>query len=157
MVRDVGVTAIKFWSGARDLNTGPHGLEPCWLHVLQCPGGSPDARLNSNCRTVVSVRVLLEPPGSANLCPRLCPGVRPDQPYPPPAGTRPAADIDDPRQTARYSFGEMPMRRWKAARTETGAPSPVRRPMFSTVSVVVSNISRARSMRASASHAIGDR
>src|SRR3989442_13916413 len=65
-------------------------------------------------------------------------------------------DNDDPRQTARYSFGEMPIRRWKAARTDTGAPSPVRRPMFSTGSVVVSRISRARSMRASASHAIGD-
>jgi len=62
------------------------------------------------------------------------------------------ADVDDPRQTARYSFGEMPIRRWKAARTETGAPSPVKRPMFSTGSVVVSRISRARSMRASASH-----
>jgi len=66
------------------------------------------------------------------------------------------AGNDDPRQTARYSFGEMPIRRWKAARTDTGAPSPVRRPMFSTGSVVVSRISRARSMRASASHAIGD-
>src|SRR5216684_7587097 len=66
-----------------------------------------------------------------------------------------AADNDDPRQTARYSFGEMPIRRWKAARTDTGAPSPVRRPMFSTGSVVVSRISRARSIRAPASHLIG--
>src|SRR3981081_203481 len=41
-------------------------------------------------------------------------------------------DDDDPRQTARYSFGEMPIRRWNAARTEAGAPSPVRRPTSPT-------------------------
>jgi len=64
---------FRNWSAARDLNPGPHGPEPCWLHVLQCPGGSPDARLNSNCRSLVSVRVLLEPPGSANLCPGCAP------------------------------------------------------------------------------------
>jgi len=28
------------------------------------------------------------------------------------------ADNDDPRQTARYSFGEMPIRRWNAARAD---------------------------------------
>jgi len=55
------------WSGARDLNPEPHGPEPCWLHVLECPGGSADARLNSNRRTLMSVRVLLEPPGAGNL------------------------------------------------------------------------------------------
>ena len=38
-------------------NPGPHGPEPCWLHALQCPGGSRDARLNTNCRSLVSVRV----------------------------------------------------------------------------------------------------
>src|SRR5437588_12387484 len=68
--------AVLIWSeewGARDLYPGPHGPEPCWLHTLQCPGGSSDARLNSNCRTVVSVGVLLEPPGSANLCPGCAP------------------------------------------------------------------------------------
>jgi hypothetical protein len=56
----------------------------------------------------------------------------------------------------RYSCGEVPTCRWKAARTDAGAPSPVRWPMFSTGSVVVSSSSRARSIRASASHLIGD-
>jgi len=55
------------------LNPGPHGPEPSWLRVLYCPGGSPDARLNSNCHTFVSVRVLLEPPGFGNLCPGCAP------------------------------------------------------------------------------------
>src|SRR4029450_10956726 len=49
-------------------------------------------------------------------------------------------------KTARYSFGEVPMRRWKAARTDAGAPRPVRRPMFSIGSVVVSSSTRARSI-----------
>ena len=55
------------------MNPGPHGPEPCWLHVLQCPGGSRDARLNSNCSSLVSVRVPLEPPGAGNLCPGCAP------------------------------------------------------------------------------------
>jgi hypothetical protein len=70
--RNTGIV-FGFWSGARDLNPGPHGPEPCWLHILQCPGGSPDDRLNSNCRNLVSIRVLLEPPGSGNLCPGCAP------------------------------------------------------------------------------------
>jgi len=85
----------------------------------------------------------------------------------PPSGTIEEREVvrrpDDERLAAevlsrkrfRYCFGEAPMRRWKAARTEAGAPSPVRRPMLSTGSAVVSNSSRARSRRASASQAIG--
>ena len=64
---------FRNWSGARDLNPGPHGPEPCWLHVLQCPGGSPDARLNSNCHSLVSVCVPLGPPGAGNPCPGCAP------------------------------------------------------------------------------------
>ena len=30
----------NFWSGARDLNPGPHGPEPSLLHVLECPADS---------------------------------------------------------------------------------------------------------------------
>src|SRR6266571_129136 len=66
----------KLWSekvGGPGLNPGPHGPEPCWLHVLQCPGGSPDARLNSNCRSLMSVCVPLGPPGAGNLCPGCAP------------------------------------------------------------------------------------
>ena len=37
-----------FWSGARDLNPGPHGPEPCRRRVLECPGGFSGGRLNSN-------------------------------------------------------------------------------------------------------------
>jgi hypothetical protein len=48
----------------------PHGPEPCWLHVLECPGGSADARLNSNCRAFVSVRNLLVPGICAPAVPR---------------------------------------------------------------------------------------
>ena len=50
------------------MNPGPHGPEPCWLCVLGCPGGSAHARLNSNCRGLVSARALPEPPGAENLC-----------------------------------------------------------------------------------------
>ena len=39
------------------MNPGPHGPEPYRLPILLCPGGSPDARLNSKCRSLVSVRV----------------------------------------------------------------------------------------------------
>ena len=55
------------------MNPGPHGPEPCRRHVLKCPGGSANARLNSNCRALVSARVLLEPPGAGNLCPGCAP------------------------------------------------------------------------------------
>ena len=38
-------------SAERSHRSGPQGPEPCWLHVPECPGGSADARLNSNCRS----------------------------------------------------------------------------------------------------------
>src|SRR6058998_3905736 len=31
---------LEFWSGARDLNPGPHGPEPCRCRVLRCPTDS---------------------------------------------------------------------------------------------------------------------
>jgi hypothetical protein len=55
-----------FWSGARDLNPGPHGPEPCRRRVLGCPGGSAGALLISNAASLLSSRNLLVPPGSAN-------------------------------------------------------------------------------------------
>jgi hypothetical protein len=47
-------------------------------------------------------------------------------------------------------------RLWKTARTDAGLPRPARRPICSIGSAVVCRSSRARSMRASVSHAIGD-
>src|SRR2546427_2605725 len=35
-----GSSEFKIWSGARDLNPGPHGPEPCVSRVLQCPAVS---------------------------------------------------------------------------------------------------------------------
>jgi hypothetical protein len=55
------------------LNPGPHGPEPCRWRVLEYPFGSADVRLNSNCPSSVSVRVLLERSGSGNLCPVCAP------------------------------------------------------------------------------------
>jgi len=55
------------WSGARDLNPGPHGPEPAQWYVLLYPGGSFRVLLNMIRRSVVSSRVLLYPPGSASL------------------------------------------------------------------------------------------
>jgi hypothetical protein len=42
------------WSGARDLNPGPHGPEPYRMRVLGCPAGSASARLNSSRAAYVS-------------------------------------------------------------------------------------------------------
>jgi hypothetical protein len=55
-----------FWSGARDLNPGPHGPEPCRRRVLECPGGFSGVRLNSNGAAFVSFCDLSEPSGSGN-------------------------------------------------------------------------------------------
>src|SRR5947207_13789006 len=56
---------FEFWSGARDLNPGPHGPEPCVGRVLPCPAGSSSVLLHSISRVVVSPHVLLCPPSSA--------------------------------------------------------------------------------------------
>src|ERR1700682_6138484 len=54
------------WSGARDLNPGPHGPEPSPCHVLECPGGSSWGRLNSRGGAIVSFCDLSEPSVSGN-------------------------------------------------------------------------------------------
>jgi len=46
------------WSGARDLNPGPHGPEPAQQCVLLYPGGSFRVLLYSIAEIVVSSRVL---------------------------------------------------------------------------------------------------
>jgi hypothetical protein len=51
------------------LHLMPHGPEPSWFHVLECPGGSAELCLNSNFRSSVSDRVLLEPPAAWHLRP----------------------------------------------------------------------------------------
>ncbi len=61
------------------MNPGPHGPESCWRRVLECPGGSAEVRLNSNCRALVSVCVLREPSGARNLCPGCAPALRSEQ------------------------------------------------------------------------------
>jgi len=55
---------IEIWSGARDLNPGPHGPEPAQRCVLPYPGGSLRVLLYSIAELVVSSRVLPCPPGS---------------------------------------------------------------------------------------------
>jgi len=66
MARDVGVTAIKFWSGARDLNPGPHGPEPAQWRVLWCPVVSARFLLYSKWIFFVSSCDLVYPPRSVN-------------------------------------------------------------------------------------------
>ena len=55
---------IEIWSGARDLNPGPHGPEPAPSRVLQYPRGSSGVLLYLIGAMVVTVRVLSCPPGS---------------------------------------------------------------------------------------------
>jgi hypothetical protein len=59
-------TFTRNWSGARDLNPGPHGPEPYIPRVLPYPAGSSSVLLFSISRPVVSSRVLPCPSGSAN-------------------------------------------------------------------------------------------
>src|SRR2546421_6015403 len=47
------------WSGARDLNPGPHGPEPCVGRVLPCPAVSASVLLYLISCVVVSGGVLL--------------------------------------------------------------------------------------------------
>jgi hypothetical protein len=42
------------WSGARDLNPGPHGPELCRGRVLDYPAGSAKGLLNSNAAFAMS-------------------------------------------------------------------------------------------------------
>ncbi len=57
---------FRKWSGARDLNPGPHGPEPYVRRALLCPDGSSSVLLYSRSPAIVSSRVLPYPPGSAN-------------------------------------------------------------------------------------------
>ncbi len=73
-------SALKLASSNKGTLVGGPGFEPgasrpqpCRLRVLECPGGSEDAPWNSNCRSLVPVRVLLEPPSAGNLCPGCAP------------------------------------------------------------------------------------
>ena len=54
------------WSGARDLNPGPHGREPARRRVLGCPVVSARVLPYSNCPSFVSSYGLPYPPVSAN-------------------------------------------------------------------------------------------
>src|SRR5207245_3317610 len=53
--------AYDYVSGARYLNPGPHGPEPCVCRVLPCPAGSSSALPYSISRAFVSSCVLLVP------------------------------------------------------------------------------------------------
>jgi hypothetical protein len=55
---DVGFTTTQLRSGARDLNPGPHGPEPCVPRVLACPDVSSSVPLYSSPLAVMSSRVL---------------------------------------------------------------------------------------------------
>src|SRR2546426_977345 len=59
-----GCFEFEIWSGARDLNPGPHGPEPAQRCVLPYPGGSLRVLLYSIAELVVSSRVLPCPPAS---------------------------------------------------------------------------------------------
>src|SRR5438445_808551 len=89
---------IQEWSGAPDLNPGPHGPEPSWLRVLECAASSAEVRLNSDCRISVSVHVLVGPPGAGNLCPGGAPAAYSDQ-RDDKAPTAPCLCEVDPRQS----------------------------------------------------------
>src|SRR5437879_10203831 len=60
---------FKNWSGARDLNPGPHGPEPAQSRVLSCPMVSARFLLYSNWIFFVSSCDLVYPPGSLNALP----------------------------------------------------------------------------------------
>ena len=51
---DRGNLSSVGWSGARDLNQGPHGPEPCRCGVLQCPTDSRVVLANTKSTSLVS-------------------------------------------------------------------------------------------------------
>ena len=57
---------FRFWSGARDLNPGPHGPEPARWRVLLRPVVSARFLLYSKWIFFVSSCDLVYPPGSVN-------------------------------------------------------------------------------------------
>ena len=56
----------KRWSGARDLNPGPHGPEPCRCRVLRCPTDTRVVLPNTESTRLVSFGDPLEPFGAGN-------------------------------------------------------------------------------------------
>jgi hypothetical protein len=63
-----GIMGFVFrnWSGARDLNPGPHGPEPCRCRVLRCPTDSRVVLANTKSTRLVSFGDPLEPSGAGN-------------------------------------------------------------------------------------------
>jgi hypothetical protein len=57
---------IRFWSGAWDLNPGPHGPEPCRCRVLLFPTDSRVVLANTKSTSLVSFGDPLEPSGAGN-------------------------------------------------------------------------------------------
>ncbi len=57
---------FKNWSGAGDLNPGPHGPEPCRCRVLRCPTDSRVVLANTGSTGLVSFGDPLEPSGAGN-------------------------------------------------------------------------------------------
>ena len=57
---------IRNSSGARDLNRGPHGPEPCRCRVLRCPTDSRVVLANTKSTRLVSFGDPLEPSGAGN-------------------------------------------------------------------------------------------
>ena len=53
--------------GGPGFEPGPHGPEPCWLHVLECPADSAGGLLNSTAGAFVCSRDLLDPPCAGKL------------------------------------------------------------------------------------------
>jgi hypothetical protein len=63
-----GLDRVEFsWSGARDLNPGPHGPEPWRGHVLRCPTDSRVALANAKPTRLVSFGDPEDPADSGRL------------------------------------------------------------------------------------------
>jgi len=57
---------FRNWSGALNLNPGPHGPEPCRCRVLRCPTDSRVVLANTESTRLVSFGDPLEPSGAGN-------------------------------------------------------------------------------------------